>query len=94
MKKYLMFHPYKIIFVQNILPHDPVQRLQFNEHMLNMLQDDFAVIVSLGEAHFHLDGHLISKTANIGQRKSLKNCTRMFCIVKKLPCGVLCQRLG
>lgn len=58
MKKHLKFHPYKIMIVQKILPHDPVQRLQFSEHMLNILQDDLAVIITSDEAHFHLDGHV------------------------------------
>ena len=32
---------------------------------------------------------LISKAADIEQRKTLKNCTRNLCIIKKLPCHVL-----
>ena len=58
MKKHLMFHSYKIMIVQKILSHDPVQRLQFSEHMLNILHDDLAVIVFSDEAHFRLDAHV------------------------------------
>ena len=44
--------------VQKILLHEPVQRLQFSDDMLNILQDDLAVIITSDEAHFHLDGHV------------------------------------
>ena len=57
-KKHLMFHPYKIMILQKILPHDPVQRQQFSEHILNILQNDLAVIITSKEAHFHVDGHV------------------------------------
>ena len=43
---------------QKILPHNPVQRLQFSDHVLNILQDDLAVIIISDEAHFHLDSHV------------------------------------
>ena len=58
MKKHLKFHPYKMMIVQRILLHDPVQRLEFCQRMLNILQDDLAVIINSDKAHFQLDGHV------------------------------------
>ena len=63
------------MIVQKILPHDPIQRRQFSEHRLNILEDDLAWIITSDEAHFHLTVMLITKTADIGQRKTLENCT-------------------
>ena len=59
------------MIVQKILPHDPVQRLQFSEHMLNILPNYIAVIITLDEAHLYKDGHVNKKTTDIGQRKPL-----------------------
>ena len=57
MKNHLLFHPYKITILHNILLHGPVQRLQLSNHMLNILQDDLALIITSDEAHFLLNGH-------------------------------------
>ena len=35
-----------------------VQRLQFSEHILSILQDDLAVIITSDEANFHLNGQV------------------------------------
>ena len=94
MKKSLMFHLYKIMIVQKILPRDPVQRLQFSDHMLNILQGDLAVIITWDEEHFHLDGHINKQNRQYWAKENPREYTRYLCTVKKLPCGVLCQRLG
>ena len=56
--RHLKLHPYKIMLVQKLLPTDNVQRLQFSERMLNILQDDLAMIITSDEAHFHLNGYI------------------------------------
>ena len=42
--------------MRKTLPHSTVQRLQFSEEVLNILQNDLAVIITSDEAHFHLNG--------------------------------------
>ena len=43
---------------RKFLSHDPIQRLQFSEHMLNIFLDDLAVIITAHEIHFHMNGHV------------------------------------
>ena len=57
------------MIVQKILPHDPVQRLQFSKHMLNILQDDLAVIITSNDSHLHLDYRVNKKNCRYGKDK-------------------------
>ena len=60
--------------VQKIFPRDPVQHLQFCEQMFNILQLDLAEIIVPQTKHISIwTVMLISKTADIGQRKTLEN---------------------
>ena len=71
-----MIHPYKIMIVQKILSHDLVQRLQFSEHMLNILQNDLAVIITSDEAHFHLDGHINRQSSLFWAKENFRELHR------------------
>lgn len=53
----LRFHPYKLMIVQKLNEGDYVQRREFAERMLEILDDRVVVIMS-DEAHFHLNGYV------------------------------------
>lgn len=55
---HLKFHPYKIMVVQKLLPTDHLQRLQFSQRMLELMEDENVVIMMSDEAHFHIDGYV------------------------------------
>ena len=57
MKKHLMFQPYKSMIVQKSL-RMTLFNVATSWRILNILQDDLAVIITLDEAHFHLHGHV------------------------------------
>ena len=46
------------MLVQKLQPNDTFHRLQFSERMLDILQDDLALIITSDEAHLHLDGYV------------------------------------
>lgn len=58
LKQELKFHPYKIMVVQKILPTDHLQRLQFSQRMLELLEDENLIMMMSDEAHFHIDGYV------------------------------------
>jgi hypothetical protein len=58
LNEHLKFYPYKIMLVQKIFPRDHLQREQFSVRMLEILQDQYALFMTSGEAHFHLDGYV------------------------------------
>ena len=71
-KKLLKFHPYKMMIVQRILPHDPVQCLEFCQRVLNILQDDLAVIITSDKAHFQLDGRVNKQNCRFWPKENPK----------------------
>ena len=52
----LIFHPYKIMIVQQLAKGDFAQRRDFCENMVAILTEDANAVVMSDEAHFHLNG--------------------------------------
>lgn len=46
------------MIIQKLLPRDYLQREQFSVRMFGILQDQYALIMTLDEAHSHLDGYV------------------------------------
>ena len=75
------------MIVQKILPHDPVTCWIFFRTTLQWSSPQMKHI-------FICPVKLISKTLDIGQRKTLENYTRNRYIVKKLSCGCALSKVG
>ena len=58
--KYLNFHPYKTVIVQELSDRDLANRCISSEQLLKMLNDDAVIntILMTDEAHFHLSGYV------------------------------------
>ena len=86
MENHILFYPYKIIIVKKILLHGPAKHLQFSKHILNILQDNLAVIIISDEAHFCVDDHVNKQNCQYWAKENLSVAN--LCIGKKLPCDI------
>ncbi|CAH1400833.1 unnamed protein product [Nezara viridula] len=53
------------------------------DKMMDIVLDEFALIITSDEAHFHLNGYVTSKIADIGQLVTRENCTSCLRTDKK-----------
>ena len=70
-----------------------MQRLQFSEHMLNILKGDLAVIITSDDAHLYLDGHVNKHNCRYWAKEIPRELHQKPLHSQSVLCDMLCQKL-